>query len=63
MRNCCLNIRKLTEKYTSFLSDESGGIAIEYALIATLIMMTCVAALSAVGDALLPRYSGISSLL
>lgn len=46
---------------TRFLKDESGATAIEYGLIAALIAVVLVGALSAVGDSLGAAFEKISS--
>lgn len=46
-----------------FLTDESGATAIEYGLLATLISVAAIAAMSAVGTALSTTFSSVSTSL
>ena len=48
---------------TRFLKDESGVTSIEYGLIAALISVVCIAAMTAVGTQLQAVYTGISTAL
>jgi pilus assembly protein Flp/PilA len=48
---------------TRFLHDESGVTSIEYGLIAALISVVCIAAMTAVGTQLKAVYTGISTAL
>jgi pilus assembly protein Flp/PilA len=48
---------------TRFLKDESGATAIEYGLIAALIAVVLVGALTAVGGSLNTTFQGISDKL
>jgi pilus assembly protein Flp/PilA len=48
---------------TRFLEDESGVTSIEYGLIAALISVVCIAAMTAVGVQLRAVYTGISTAL
>lgn len=45
----------------SFLSDESGQDLIEYALVAALIGLTCVAALQTIATSITSAYGSIST--
>ena len=46
-----------------FLKDDSGATAIEYGLIAALVAVACIAALTAVGGSLQDIYMEVSSEL
>jgi len=46
-----------------FVSDESGVTAIEYGLIAALISVVCIAAMTAAGKSLLAVYQNIGGAL
>ena len=46
-----------------FLKDDSGATAIEYGLIAALVAVACIAALTAVGGSLQDIYMEVSSSL
>jgi pilus assembly protein Flp/PilA len=48
---------------TRFFKDESGVTSIEYGLIAALISVVCIAAMTAVGTQLQAVYTGISTAL
>lgn len=48
---------------TSFLRDESGATAIEYALIAGLIFLVIIAALTQVGANLTPIFAAVAAAL
>ena len=48
---------------TRFLKDESGATAIEYGLIAALIAVVLVTALTAVGTSLTGKFNAISAAL
>jgi pilus assembly protein Flp/PilA len=51
------------KKFISFLHDESGATAIEYGLIAALISIAAIAAMSTVGTKLSATFSKVSSNL
>lgn len=55
--------KAVTKRCIVFLDDETGATAVEYALIATFIMLACVVTLSKLGDAFLPHYTRIASML
>ena len=46
-----------------FLNDESGATAIEYGLIAALVSVAAITALSAMGDSLSAMFNAVSSEL
>ncbi len=48
---------------TRFIKDESGATAIEYGLIAALIAVAIIVAVSAVGNSLSARFNDISANL
>ena len=48
---------------TRFLADESGPTSIEYGLIAALISVVCIAAMTFVGQQLLASYNRIGNAL
>ena len=48
---------------THFFQDESGVTAIEYGLIAALISVVCIAAMTAAGQSLLAVYQNIGGAL
>ncbi|MBL8546163.1 MAG: Flp family type IVb pilin [Hyphomonadaceae bacterium] len=45
----------------TFLRDERGATSIEYALVASLIGMVIIAAVTSVGDRLIPIFEAISA--
>ena len=49
--------------FKSFLKDESGATAIEYGLIAALIAVAAIAAMTAVGDGLKTTFTSVSAQL
>ena len=46
-----------------FISDESGGEVLEYALIAGLIVVAAIAAITSVGSKVLARWTSLDSSL
>ncbi len=50
-------------KMIAFVRDEDGATAIEYGLIAALVSVACIAALSALGDSLNAIFNMVSSEL
>jgi pilus assembly protein Flp/PilA len=48
---------------SNFIHDESGATAIEYGLIAALVSVTCIVALSALGKSLGDIFSLVSTTL
>jgi pilus assembly protein Flp/PilA len=48
---------------TNFLRDENGATAIEYGLIAALIAVVIIAALTALGTALTTTFSGVATAM
>ena len=49
--------------FKKFLKDESGATAIEYGLIAALVSVAAIAALSALGSSLNTMFSSVSQTL
>jgi pilus assembly protein Flp/PilA len=49
--------------FTRFAKDESGATAIEYGLIAGLISVVCIAALTTVGTSLKAKFTAVSNNL
>ena len=49
--------------FKTFLTDEAGATAIEYALLSSLIALALVAALSALGSQLSAEFSEVSGAL
>jgi pilus assembly protein Flp/PilA len=49
--------------FTCFVRDETGVTAIEYGLIAALISVVCIAAMTAAGQSLLAVYTNIGGAL
>ena len=47
--------------WKSLLSDERGGEVLEYALIAGLIVVACIAVIGSVGTAVLARWGSLNS--
>ncbi len=50
-------------RITAFLKDESGATAIEYGLLAALISIAAIVAMSAVGTSLSGTFSDVASSL
>jgi pilus assembly protein Flp/PilA len=48
-------------KFVSFMNDESGATAIEYALIASAMALALVAAMPALGTVIKTKFTGIGS--
>ena len=49
--------------FSRFLKDESGPSAIEYGLIAALISVVCIGAMTAVGNSLQGTYNAVAAAL
>jgi pilus assembly protein Flp/PilA len=56
-------ILSMQNLFSRFVRDESGVTSIEYGLIAALISVVCIAAMTAVGTQLRAVYTGISTAL
>ena len=50
-------------KMIGFIKDEDGATAIEYGLIAALVAVACIAALTSMGDSLVGIFEEVSSEL
>ena len=50
-------------KMIGFIKDEDGATAIEYGLIAALVAVACITALSAMGDSLVAIFEEVSTQL
>ena len=50
-------------KMIEFIKDEDGATAIEYGLIAALVAVACITALSAMGDSLVAIFEEVSTQL
>lgn len=53
----------MTNLFTRFVKDESGATAIEYGLIAALIAVAAITAMTNVGSALIGKFTTISTTL
>ncbi len=51
------------KKYASFIKDESGATAIEYALLAGLIGVAIIGAVTALGGSISGLFTGLSTTL
>lgn len=51
----------MTKLFQSFISDETGAVAIEYALIAVIIAIAIISQLNLVRDALRVRFDAIAN--
>ncbi len=51
------------KRFKQFVEDESGATAIEYGLIAALVSVAAITALSAMGDSLSAMFTAVSSEL
>jgi pilus assembly protein Flp/PilA len=58
-----LRVRPISKLVSDFLCDESGATAIEYALIATGISITIVAAVTNIGTSVSGRFTAVSASL
>jgi pilus assembly protein Flp/PilA len=56
-------VRLISKFVSDFLRDESGATAIEYALIATGISITIVAAVNSIGTTVSGQFTTVGSLL
>ncbi|WP_082540071.1 Flp family type IVb pilin [Bosea sp. Leaf344] len=53
----------MTNLFKSFIKNESGATAIEYGLIASLVAVAAITAMSTVGDNLISTFTKISDKL
>ncbi len=54
-------MKSLKNLLSSFLSDDRGGEVLEYALIAGLIVVACIAVIGTVGTKVLARWNSLNS--
>ncbi len=54
-------MQKLSKTFVSILRDEQGGEVLEYALIAGLVIVTCIAIIGTVGTKVLARWTSVNS--
>ena len=53
----------MTNVFARFIKDESGATAIEYGLIAALIAVAAITAMTSVGTSLIAKFTRVSSAL
>ena len=58
-----LGVRHMIDIFFRFIEDEDGATAIEYGLIAALVSVAAIGALSAMGDNLTAMFESVSSAL
>ena len=56
-------VNKMTAKMIAFIGDEDGATAIEYGLIAALVSVAAIGALTAMGGSLSTMFNTVSSAL
>jgi pilus assembly protein Flp/PilA len=56
-------MKRVKAVFSTFLTDESGATAIEYALIATGISLAIIAAVSSIGTALNTKFTSVNTSL
>ena len=56
-------MKALKSKFRALLADENGGEVLEYALIAGLIVVACIALIAEVGTKVLARWTSLNSSL
>ena len=56
-------MKSLSVLFSRLVSDENGGEVLEYALIAGLIVVACIALITRVGTKVLARWSSLNSSL
>jgi pilus assembly protein Flp/PilA len=56
-------MRKLTEKFVSFLKKEDGPTAVEYAVMLALIIVVCIAAITTLGSNANSTFSLVANKL
>ena len=61
MSNPSQFVRRATRSVQSFARDEAGGEVLEYALIAGLIVVAAIAAVTAVGGRVLARWNSLKN--
>src|ERR1700751_2279548 len=63
--DCCRNLRRnrLRTHFTNLIKDESGVTAIEYALIAALVAVAAIAAMTTLGTSISGTFDYVASCL
>ena len=56
-------VMKVKERLQSFCRDDTGGEVLEYALIAGLIVVACIAVIGKIGGKVLARWNSLNSSL
>ncbi|MGA2231706.1 MAG: hypothetical protein ABSH22_12475 [Tepidisphaeraceae bacterium] len=56
-------MKALTDFVTSLARDENGGEVLEYALVASLIVVAAIATISSVGNKVLARWNSLNNSL
>jgi len=56
-------MRKLTERFVSFLKKEDGPTAVEYAVMLALIIVVCIAAITTLGSNANSTFSFVANKL
>jgi pilus assembly protein Flp/PilA len=56
-------MKVLTQIWGSLIRDESGGEVLEYALVASLIVIASIATIASVGSKVLARWNSLNSSL
>ena len=56
-------MRKFTNAVVNFINDESGPTAVEYAVMLALIIVVCIAAVTAIGGASNQTFSQVGSAI
>jgi pilus assembly protein Flp/PilA len=54
-------MRKFFDSFVNFVKDESGPTAVEYAVMLALIIVVCIAAITALGTAANNTFSNVGS--
>jgi pilus assembly protein Flp/PilA len=54
-------MRKLTQKFVSFLKKEDGPTAVEYAVMLALIIVVCIAAITTLGSNANNTFSNVAT--
>jgi pilus assembly protein Flp/PilA len=56
-------MRTISEKFVSFLKDEDGPTAVEYAVMLALIIVVCIAAIQALGSNSNKTFNCVSGVI
>ena len=56
-------MKKFMSKVESFMKDESGPTAVEYAVMLALIIVVCIASVTALGEAADQKFSSVEGTL